>query len=86
MKPGLDLVFLKKRKGFIRLAMQNGSPVIPVYAFGQNGTYNWLRLGPPLVSEKTVAAISRQIGELDCIVVRRGKGGRKEGGWKEEGR
>jgi 2-acylglycerol O-acyltransferase 2 len=62
MKPGLELVFLKKRKGFIRLAMQHGSPIIPVYAFGQNGTYGWLRPGPPLVSEETVAAVSRKIG------------------------
>jgi 2-acylglycerol O-acyltransferase 2 len=39
-KYGRELVFLKKRKGFIRLAIRQGVPVIPVYAFGVADYYH----------------------------------------------
>jgi 2-acylglycerol O-acyltransferase 2 len=63
MQHGRETVFLRKRKGFIRLAMQTGSHVVPCFAFGQTATYSWFRPGPPLVSDSAVQAFSRQIGE-----------------------
>jgi len=62
MQPGCETVFLQKRKGFIRLAMQTGSAVVPCFAFGQTDTYKWYRPGPPLVSDSAVQALSRRIG------------------------
>lgn len=63
MQKGSETAFLKKRKGFIRIAMQNGSAVVPCFAFGQSGTYSWCRPGPPLVSDAFVQALSRKMGE-----------------------
>uniref|UniRef100_A0A7S4EKR3 Acyltransferase n=1 Tax=Pseudo-nitzschia australis TaxID=44445 RepID=A0A7S4EKR3_9STRA len=34
-----DRVFIKKRVGFVKLALQNGYNVVPVYTFGENQTY-----------------------------------------------
>jgi 2-acylglycerol O-acyltransferase 2 len=62
MQHGRETVFLRKRKGFIRLAMQTGSHVVPCFAFGQTATYSWFRPGPPVVSDSAVQAFSRQIG------------------------
>lgn len=35
-------VVLKKRKGFIKLALKNGSPLVPVISFGENETFDFL--------------------------------------------
>ncbi|CAB3221099.1 unnamed protein product [Arctia plantaginis] len=32
-------VILKRRKGFIRVAMKSGSPIVPVFSFGENDLY-----------------------------------------------
>ena len=34
-----DRVYIKKRVGFVKLALQNGYNVVPVYVFGENQTY-----------------------------------------------
>jgi 2-acylglycerol O-acyltransferase 2 len=65
MQKDSETAFLKKRKGFIRIAMQCGSAVVPCFAFGQGGTYSWYRPGPPLLSDSFVQAMSRRIGE--CV-------------------
>jgi 1-acyl-sn-glycerol-3-phosphate acyltransferase len=36
---GKEIVYLKQRKGFVKLAMQKGVPVIPTYVFGVNDYY-----------------------------------------------
>ena len=36
---GREILYLKKRKGFVKLAMKHGVPVVPVYAFGASDYY-----------------------------------------------
>jgi len=37
--PGMNCVTLKNRKGFVKLALQQGSDLVPVYSFGENDVY-----------------------------------------------
>lgn len=37
---GKDRVYIKKRVGFVKLALQHGYNVVPVYTFGENMTYS----------------------------------------------
>ncbi|XP_064000284.1 2-acylglycerol O-acyltransferase 2 [Pogoniulus pusillus] len=51
-RPGSCTLLLKNRKGFVRLAIQHGTPLVPVFSFGENDLYDqvwnpkgsWLRV------------------------------------------
>ncbi|KAL7522565.1 hypothetical protein ACHAWX_007578 [Stephanocyclus meneghinianus] len=46
MNPRDLVLYLKKRKGFVKLALQTGSPIIPVFGFHLDGSYGyWLPKG-----------------------------------------
>ena len=38
--PDKDVIYLKHRKGFIRVAMQTATPIVPVYTFGETATFH----------------------------------------------
>lgn len=50
--PNMYKCYLKKRKGFIRIALQTGASLVPAISFGENETYeiidyesgSWVRL------------------------------------------
>ena len=58
MRRGTETVYLRKRFGFVKLAIQTGASLMPAFTFGQSETYSYVRLGPPLCSEKTVRRIA----------------------------
>ncbi|KAM8835181.1 diacylglycerol O-acyltransferase 2 isoform 1-T1 [Synchiropus picturatus] len=37
--PGMNSVTLKSRKGFVKIALQKGADLVPVYSFGENDAY-----------------------------------------------
>ncbi|NXY81605.1 MOGT2 acyltransferase, partial [Alcedo cyanopectus] len=42
-RPGSYTLLLKNRKGFVRLAIQNGTPLVPVFSFGENDLFEQVR-------------------------------------------
>ena len=55
MQHGKERVYLKRRLGFIRMAIKHGASLVPVFAVGQRDHYSWYRLPLP-------AFISRKLG------------------------
>ena len=43
MRPGSEVAFLTERLGFVKLAIQHGAPLIPVFAFGQTDAFSMKR-------------------------------------------
>ncbi|KAM6386326.1 2-acylglycerol O-acyltransferase 2 [Alca torda] len=42
-RPGSYTLLLKNRKGFVRLAIEHGTPLVPIFSFGENDLYNQVR-------------------------------------------
>jgi 1-acyl-sn-glycerol-3-phosphate acyltransferase len=60
--PGTNDIILDKRKGFIRLALLTGTPIVPVFVFGENDLFFQ-------VSEHDIAltpSVWRQLTEYPC--------------------
>jgi len=39
-RKGHHMIYVKKRKGFIKLALTYGAPIVPIYVFGENDAYD----------------------------------------------
>lgn len=50
MKHGQETLYLRKRLGFVRLAMNHGAPLVPAFAFGQTDTYSYVSWLPGITS------------------------------------
>ena len=42
---GRQILYLRERKGFVKLAIQQGASLVPVYAFGESQLYNHFQFG-----------------------------------------
>ncbi|NWY55424.1 MOGT2 acyltransferase, partial [Chionis minor] len=42
-RPGSYTLLLKNRKGFVRLAIEHGTPLVPIFSFGENDVFEQVR-------------------------------------------
>ena len=49
MERGVETLYLRKRFGFVKVAIQTGAHLMPAFTFGQSEAYGYWRLGPPVV-------------------------------------
>ncbi|KAL7546594.1 hypothetical protein ACHAWF_009925 [Thalassiosira exigua] len=40
-RPNDIVLYLKKRKGFVKLALATGSPIVPIFGFNLDGSYGY---------------------------------------------
>ena len=72
MAPGTEVAYLRKRHGFVKLALEHGAPLVPVFAFGQSGMFSYCRpfLDFPrnVVSLRVFGKVARRIGFAPMMV------------------
>lgn len=68
MQKGQEVMYLRKRTGFVRIALNHGAHLLPVFAFGQSDLYSWWRPGPPFIPQSLVEAIRKRIGFMPLMM------------------
>ncbi|XP_011311789.1 2-acylglycerol O-acyltransferase 2-A isoform X2 [Fopius arisanus] len=71
-KPSTYDLVLKRRKGFVRVALKTGTPLVPVFSFGETDLYDQIQLSTDSFLGKVQNYIRKAIGIAPIIVVGRG--------------
>jgi hypothetical protein len=61
LRAGRETLYLRRRTGFIRLALAAGAPVVPIFCFGQTDAYSFALAGPPLMPRRVAARLARAL-------------------------
>ncbi|XP_033362247.1 2-acylglycerol O-acyltransferase 1-like [Bombus vosnesenskii] len=71
-KPGTYRILIKRRKGFVKLALQNGNPLVPVCSFGETDTFDQLSWPDGSFVKRLQEFIRKKIGIPPVLLVGRG--------------
>lgn len=72
VKPGTYTFNLKQRKGFVRLALRNGAPLVPVVSFGENDIFDQFDNSEGTVYRKFQEWMKRVFGFV--MIIPKGRG------------
>ncbi|KAG7213543.1 hypothetical protein KM043_002801 [Ampulex compressa] len=71
-QPGTYRILLKKRKGFVRIALKHGTSLVPVFSFGETDLYNQFYGAPGSRLRNVQNYIRKFIGLAPIIPIGRG--------------
>ncbi|KAK2828501.1 hypothetical protein Q5P01_019535 [Channa striata] len=67
--PGLNTVVVKERKGFVRLALELGADLVPVYSFGENELFKQVIFSEGSLSRRLQDLFKKIMGFAPCLFV-----------------
>ncbi|XP_044757332.1 2-acylglycerol O-acyltransferase 1-like isoform X2 [Coccinella septempunctata] len=70
--PGQYKLVLRNRKGFIRIALKNGSPLVPVFSFGETDLFRQVQGTEDSWLKRAQESVRKVIGTAPIIILGRG--------------
>ncbi|XP_003456853.1 2-acylglycerol O-acyltransferase 3b isoform X1 [Oreochromis niloticus] len=67
--PGLNTVVMKERKGFVRVALEFGVDLVPVYSFGENELYQQVIFAEGSLCRRLQDLFKKIMGFAPCLFV-----------------
>ncbi|KAJ3588977.1 hypothetical protein NHX12_009828 [Muraenolepis orangiensis] len=64
---GVNTVVMRQRKGFVRLALEYGADLVPVYSFGENELFRQVIFEEGSVGRRLQDLFKRMIGFAPCL-------------------
>lgn len=67
--PGINTVVMKQRKGFVKVALEYGADLVPVYSFGENELFHQVIFTEGSVGRRLQDLFKKIVGFAPCIFV-----------------
>nr|XP_046266851.1 2-acylglycerol O-acyltransferase 3b [Scatophagus argus]XP_046266852.1 2-acylglycerol O-acyltransferase 3b [Scatophagus argus] len=67
--PGVDTVVVKQRKGFVRMALEFGADLVPVYSFGENELFQQVIFSDGSLGRRLQDLFKKIVGFAPCLFV-----------------
>ncbi|KAF7661469.1 hypothetical protein LDENG_00261320 [Lucifuga dentata] len=67
--PGVNTVVMKQRKGFVRVALEFGADLVPVYSFGENELFRQVIFSEGSVGRRLQDLFKKIMGFAPCLFV-----------------
>lgn len=71
-RPGQYRILVKKRKGFVKLALKNGAPLVPCFSFGETDLFNQVNNPEGSLLRKVQEMLRKVIGLAPALPIGRG--------------
>ncbi|XP_031846053.2 2-acylglycerol O-acyltransferase 2-B [Nomia melanderi] len=71
-KPGTYRILVKRRKGFVKIALKHGRPLVPVFSFGETDVYDQVYGPDGSFLKKAQHFIRKKIGIAPVLLMGRG--------------
>ncbi|MBN3312695.1 DGAT2 acyltransferase, partial [Atractosteus spatula] len=65
--PGLNVLVMRERKGFVRLALEYGADLVPVYSFGENEIFEQFVFSEGSLARSVQKLFQRFVGFAPCL-------------------